>query len=136
MIAIGVNLIIRVSMVKESYDVLLQEGEFTRVEKKANRKLDPFYGAYWSIVTAYLPWMELLVHALGLYLDYMAGSRCAFWGGYRYIKGCYGIGAEGLKEDRNSFGPTLWGRRSTLTKGEITSIITLSRCFDEERRRE
>ena len=57
MIAIGVNLIIRVSMVKESYDVLLQEGEFTRVEKKANRKLDPFYGAYWSIVTAiYLGW--------------------------------------------------------------------------------
>ena len=43
--------------VKESYDVLLQEGEFTRVEKKANRKLDPFYGAYWSIVTAiYLGW--------------------------------------------------------------------------------
>lgn len=57
MIAVGVNLIIRVSMVKESYDILLQEGEFTGVEKKANQKLSPFYGAYWSIVTAiYLGW--------------------------------------------------------------------------------
>ena len=57
LIAVGVNMIIRVSMVKSSYDTLLQEGEFTQSEKKINRKLDTFSGAYWCLVTAgYLGW--------------------------------------------------------------------------------
>lgn len=33
-IAIGVNLLIRVGMVKSSYDTLLQEGEYTKEEKE------------------------------------------------------------------------------------------------------
>lgn len=57
MIAVGVNLIIRVSVVRSSYDVLLQEGEFTKSEKSAKKKLDTFSGVYWCLVTAiYLGW--------------------------------------------------------------------------------
>lgn len=56
-VAVGVNMIIRVSMVKSSYDTLLQEGEFTQTEKKINKKLDAFSGAYWCLATAiYLGW--------------------------------------------------------------------------------
>lgn len=57
LIAIGVNLIIRVSIIKNSYDTLLQEGEYTQSEKKAKRKLDALSGAYWCTATAiYLGW--------------------------------------------------------------------------------
>lgn len=57
LIAGGVNMIIRVSVVKSSYDTLLQEGEFTQSEKTIKRKLDGFSGAYWCVATAiYLGW--------------------------------------------------------------------------------
>lgn len=57
LIAVGVNMIIRVSMVKSSYDTLLQEGEYTQSEKKIKRKLDAVSGAYWCLATAiYLGW--------------------------------------------------------------------------------
>ena len=56
-VAVGVNMIIRVSIVKSSYDTLLQEGEFSKEEKRAKRKLDPFAGIYWCLATAiYLGW--------------------------------------------------------------------------------
>ena len=56
-VAVGVNMIIRVSIVKGSYDILLQEGEFSQAEKKAKKKLDPLAGVYWCLVTAiYLGW--------------------------------------------------------------------------------
>ncbi len=57
LVAIGVNMIIRVSIIKGSFDTLLQEGEFSKAEKHAKRKLAPFYGAYWCVATAiYLGW--------------------------------------------------------------------------------
>lgn len=57
MIACGVNLIIRVSMIKGSYDTLLQEGEFSKEEKKAKKKLGALSSAYWCLATAiYLGW--------------------------------------------------------------------------------
>ena len=50
-------MIIRVSMVKSSYETLLQEGEYTQSEKKIKRKLDAVSGAYWCLATAiYLGW--------------------------------------------------------------------------------
>lgn len=56
-IATGVNMIIRVSTVKGSYDTLLQEGEFSKKEKKVKGKLDAFSGVYWCLATAiYLGW--------------------------------------------------------------------------------
>lgn len=57
LIALGVNIMIRVSMVKSSFDTLLQEGEFSKQEKKAKGKLGAFSGAYWCLATAvYLGW--------------------------------------------------------------------------------
>ena len=57
MIACGVNLIVRVSIIKSSYDTLLQEGEFSKEEKKAKKKLGAFSSAYWCLATAiYLGW--------------------------------------------------------------------------------
>lgn len=57
LIAIGVNLIIRVGMIKGSYDALLQEGEFSGEEKRIKRRTDAFAGAYWCLATAiYLGW--------------------------------------------------------------------------------
>ena len=57
LIAVGVNRMIRVSIVKSSYDTLLQEGEFSKEEKRVKGKLDAFSGAYWCLITAiYLGW--------------------------------------------------------------------------------
>ena len=56
-IALGVYLIVRVVMINESYDTLLQEGEYSRAEKNAKKKLEPLAGAYWCCATAvYLGW--------------------------------------------------------------------------------
>lgn len=56
-VAIGVNIIIRVSIIKSSYDALLQEGDYSTCEKKANKKLDEFSGVYWCFATViYLLW--------------------------------------------------------------------------------
>lgn len=57
MVAAGVNMMIRVGMIKSSYDTLLQEGGFSAEEKLAKKKSEPFAGAYWCLVTAiYLAW--------------------------------------------------------------------------------
>jgi len=60
LIAIGVYLIVRVSMVYESYKMLLQEGEYKnseKLDKEGNRKLKLISGSYWCVMTAvYLGW--------------------------------------------------------------------------------
>lgn len=57
LIACGVHMIIRVSTIKSSYDALLQEGEFSQVEKKVRNKLNTLSGIYWCLATAiYLGW--------------------------------------------------------------------------------
>lgn len=57
LIAWAVHMIVRVAIVKDSFDTLLQEGDYSKAEKKTNKKMDPIVGAYWSIVTAgYLAW--------------------------------------------------------------------------------
>ncbi len=57
LIAAGVNMIIRVAMVKESFSTLLQEGEYTKAEKKIKEKTDTFTGVYWCLAVAiYLGW--------------------------------------------------------------------------------
>ena len=56
-VSIGVNPMIRVGMVKSSYDILLQEGEYTKEEKVFRKKTDTFSGVYWCLTTAiYLAW--------------------------------------------------------------------------------
>ena len=55
LIAVGVWQIVRVSIVWESYQKLLEEGDYTR--KKKRSKDSVLSGVYWSIVTAvYLGW--------------------------------------------------------------------------------
>ena len=57
LIAVAVNMIIRVSMIKGSYDALLQEGDFIREEKHIKRKMDALSSIYWCLTTAiYLGW--------------------------------------------------------------------------------
>lgn len=56
-VASGVNIMIRVSMVNDSYNTLLEEGEFCREEKKIKRTMDIFSSIYWCLITAvYLGW--------------------------------------------------------------------------------
>ncbi|MGL6199843.1 MAG: helix-turn-helix domain-containing protein [Lachnospiraceae bacterium] len=56
-VAIAVHLFIRVGMIRESYEQLLQTGDYTRKAKKKNKVIDRIGGAYWSIVAAiYLVW--------------------------------------------------------------------------------
>ncbi len=57
LIAAGVNCIVRVSIIRGSYDTLLQEGEYTKAEKRVKKKLDHVETIYWCTVTAiYLGW--------------------------------------------------------------------------------
>lgn len=57
LIATGVNILIRVGMIKGSFDTLLQEGEYTKDEKRMKRKTGALSTAYWCLVTAiYLGW--------------------------------------------------------------------------------
>lgn len=51
-VAAAVHLFVRAGIVKESYDKLLQCGEYTVENKTVNKKVAFFPGAYWLIVTA------------------------------------------------------------------------------------
>ena len=60
LIGIAVNLFVRNGMVSDSYQRLLQEGEFSVDDKKVNKSLSWFPGVYWLTVTAiYLAWSFL-----------------------------------------------------------------------------
>ena len=57
LVSVGVNILIRVSTIKSSYDTLLQEGDFTKKEKLVKKKTETFTCVYWCLVTAvYLGW--------------------------------------------------------------------------------
>ena len=60
LIATAVNMIIRVSVVKSSFDTLLQEGDYTREEKNAKKRMEAVSSIYWCLMTAiYLGWSFL-----------------------------------------------------------------------------
>ena len=52
MIAAGVFLFIRVGMVKESYQKLMQSGDYSRSKKRTAKKMEPVAGIYWTVITA------------------------------------------------------------------------------------
>ena len=55
--AVGVMLIVRVSVVWGSYQMLLEEGSYTRKEKEETKKYGFIAGIYWCLVTAaFLAW--------------------------------------------------------------------------------
>lgn len=51
-VAAGVHLFVRTGIVKESFDKLLQCGEYTMENKTVNKKVAFFPGVYWLLVTA------------------------------------------------------------------------------------
>lgn len=51
-VALGVNIIVRVTVINNSFDILLQEGDFTPEEKRIRRKIGPWSGIYWCLATA------------------------------------------------------------------------------------
>ena len=60
LVAVGVLLIVRCSVVWGSYQMLLQEGEYSRPAKEARRSFQTYGGIYWGLVTAaYLAWSFL-----------------------------------------------------------------------------
>ena len=52
MVALGVFMIVRASIIKDGYDMLLEEGDYTRKQKVENKKNGTIITAYWIIVTA------------------------------------------------------------------------------------
>lgn len=51
LVALGVFIIIRVTMKKNGYDILLQRGEFTPRNRERTRKMEAISSLYWGIVT-------------------------------------------------------------------------------------
>ena len=57
LVALGINLIVRVSTIKESYDTVLQEGNYSKNKKRVQAKMGALSAAYWCLTTAiYLGW--------------------------------------------------------------------------------
>ena len=52
MVAIGVYTFVKTGVIKDSYDKILGQGEYTEEKKVNNKKNDTFSGVYWMIVTA------------------------------------------------------------------------------------
>ena len=50
MVAVGVYLIVRTSILNGAMDVLLEEGDYTREQKLDNRRNEPIAGIYWAVV--------------------------------------------------------------------------------------
>lgn len=56
-VSMGVFSIVRVCMIKGSFDTLLEEGDYSLEKKKENKKMDSFDTIYWCLITAaYLAW--------------------------------------------------------------------------------
>lgn len=52
MVSVGVCLIVRVMVVNGSFQMLLQEGDYTPEKKSIEKKTSAFSGIYWCLVTA------------------------------------------------------------------------------------
>ena len=52
MIAVGVWMIVRCAILRSGFKVLLEEGDYSRKEKALSKRISPFAGVYWMVVTA------------------------------------------------------------------------------------
>lgn len=52
MVSVGVNIIVRAAVERTSYEILLQEKDYTSASKKETKNAAPFSGAYWLLTTA------------------------------------------------------------------------------------
>jgi transcriptional regulator with XRE-family HTH domain/ABC-type cobalt transport system substrate-binding protein len=59
-VAISVHFIVRASFIKDSYNFLLNEAEFSKVKQKKAKKIEKLEGVFWSVTVAiYLLWSFL-----------------------------------------------------------------------------
>ena len=63
MIAVGVLLIVRSAMIRGSFQILLEQGGYSREEKARSKRVEPYAGAYWLIVTAAFLALSFLTNA-------------------------------------------------------------------------
>ncbi len=57
LVAVAVHLFVRAGLIHESFEKLLQEGEYSPENKAIDKKTDAFPGIYWCVITAgYLLW--------------------------------------------------------------------------------
>ena len=75
-IAVGVNRMIRVNMIKGSYDILLQEGELDGERKTAEEENRCLHQCILVSGDCHLSGLELLERKMGFYLDSVGGCRC------------------------------------------------------------
>ncbi len=60
LVAVGVMMIVRTSIIWGGFKALLEEDDYSRVEKTAEKKIAPIASVYWALVTAgYLGWSFL-----------------------------------------------------------------------------
>ena len=60
LVAVGVMMIVRTSIIWGGFKALLEEDGYSRVEKTAEKKIAPIASVYWALVTAgYLGWSFL-----------------------------------------------------------------------------
>ena len=60
LVAIGVMMIVRTSIIWGGFKALLEEDDYSRIEKTAEKKIAPIASVYWALVTAgYLGWSFL-----------------------------------------------------------------------------
>ena len=52
MVSVGVYQFVSAGMVRRSFEMLLEEGEYARTEKELNRRTAPFAKVYWCLITA------------------------------------------------------------------------------------
>ena len=59
-VAVGVWLIVRTSILQSGFQILLEDGEYTKSRKAETRRNDPISGVYWSVVLViYFGWSFL-----------------------------------------------------------------------------
>lgn len=56
LVAVGVYMIVRSGIINGSFQMLLQEGDYTKTNKRADSKLAPLAGGYWCLVVAIYLW--------------------------------------------------------------------------------
>lgn len=60
LVAVGVMMIVRTSIIWGGFKALLEEDDYSRIEKTAEKKIAPIASVYWALVTAgYLGWSFL-----------------------------------------------------------------------------
>jgi transcriptional regulator with XRE-family HTH domain len=90
LVSVGVYLIVRSSMIWGSYQMLLEEGGYSRAAKTENKRNEPLNAVYWGAVTAgYLAW------------SFLSGAWNRTWIVWPIAGVCYGLVLAVVRSLRN-----------------------------------